>query len=465
MLKLFLMKKIISIVTFLFFLAISFIGCQSEASSIVIANPENLSKTSELTALLERVTLEEQINDNSIDSTACFKLKLPVNLTVNGIAVTIASTNDYSLVTSIFNTTHPAHDEIIFSFPITVIAINGTETILHNQFEFDTLKATCSLPNPSESTVDCFSFTFPITINTYNPSFQLANNYTFTNNSDFLAMLFNLKNEEFYAINYPININYTSAGAVQSKIINNNKELSDQIQQAIANCTHPNECSNPKILVEDLIIYMPFANETRNLIDNLNASSNFTPIYGIDRNGEANSAVYFPNASYYQHLKLNGNEDNSITEEDNFSVSVWFKLDENNSSLTKQFFSKADDPTQTEFTIGAGNHNVPFIGKYTFNLYDTNWVNNANLWTDYSNWHHLVITVDHDNNTVKLYRDGVLQNTRVNSELEVGESITDYFIGDNFKGYLDDLRVYKKTLKPEQVTILYNLAGDSNTCL
>ena len=45
------------------------------------------------------------------------------------------------------------------------------------------------------------------------------------------------------------------------------------------------------------------------------------------------------------------------------------------------------------------------------------------------------------------------------------DEMTQSFLGNSFKGYLDDLRVYKKTLDSNEVQTLYNLEGDSNTCL
>lgn len=461
------MKKIVSLFGLVCMLVIFFGSCQSAENSTSLANPNNVTKNDQLTSLIKRVTFQEVNNDNSVDSTACFKLKLPVSLTVNEQAVTINTVNDYHLVTDILDPSEPEENEIIFSFPITVISVNGIETQLQNQDEFETLKASCEIPNPGEIALNCLSFNYPITTSSYNTAFQLANTYTLNNNTEFFALLFNLSDDEFYAINYPITVNYTSAGIIDVKTINNNEELIDQIQQAIVNCGNPdiNSCTNPKVLINDLIIYMPFAKEIKDLIGGTTAVANFNPVYGTDRDGIANGAIYFPNSNNFQHLKFTGSESNEFEQGDSLSVSLWFKIEQNSSAVLKHFFSRTDDPSETSFTIGIGNNNVPFVGDNQFNLLDNNWVNNSNLWTDYSNWHHLVITINGSSNTVKLYRDGVLRNTAENSNLVFDEDILDYYIGDNFKGYLDDLRVYKKLLKPEEVTILYNLASDNNTCL
>jgi len=97
-------------------------------------------------------------------------------------------------------------------------------------------------------------------------------------------------------------------------------------------------------------------------------------------------------------------------------------------------------------------------------LWDMNWNQDLNLWQDTTNWHHLVITLN-ANFEAKLYRDGVLQNSEAFVNAGIGTTALDYFIGQDFTGFLDDLRVYKKVLTATEVQTLYELEGDCNTCL
>ena len=80
-------------------------------------------------------------------------------------------------------------------------------------------------------------------------------------------------------------------------------------------------------------------------------------------------------------------------------------------------------------------------------------------------YNHLVVTVD-SNNTVRLYRDGVQRNVDENAAIDIGSTpLMNYMLGNGFEGHLDDIRVYKVALNPNQVTTLYNLEADCNNCL
>lgn len=76
-----------------------------------------------------------------------------------------------------------------------------------------------------------------------------------------------------------------------------------------------------------------------------------------------------------------------------------------------------------------------------------------------TNWHHLVVT--YDGVTVRGYMDGVLKDSN-NTPDFVPASLSDYFIGclpgyGLWKGSIDDLRFYSRTLSASDVTALYNL--------
>ena len=75
-----------------------------------------------------------------------------------------------------------------------------------------------------------------------------------------------------------------------------------------------------------------------------------------------------------------------------------------------------------------------------------------------TSWHHLVGT--YDGVTVRSYMDGVLRGTN-NTPDFIPTSLSDYFIGCNpgyapWKGAIDDLRFYSRTLSATDVQLLYN---------
>lgn len=89
-----------------------------------------------------------------------------------------------------------------------------------------------------------------------------------------------------------------------------------------------------------------------------------------------------------------------------------------------------------------------------------------------TNWHHLVGSFDNANNTIKLYVDGVLDASAVETDTP-GTPTSSFLIGsatDNstrvFQGFLDDARVYNRALTATEARNLYNgyyADGDSGT--
>ena len=221
-------------------------------------------------------------------------------------------------------------------------------------------------------------------------------------------------------------------------------------------------CTNATtVLTDNLILYIPFANETKDLVRNWTGDGNYN--YVSDRVGNTNCAIGF-----------NGNEmveipvttTNQIVQGDAFSVSLWFKMQNTNPSNYEILFQKGSSISEG-FQISVFDLNTPVFSDADsgYGLWDDPWNMDANLPNDTTNWHHLVITVD-DSNTVRLYRDGVQRNEDVNATIDIGSTpLMNYILGNGFEGHLDDIRMCNIALNPNQVSTLYNLDADCNVCL
>jgi len=231
-----------------------------------------------------------------------------------------------------------------------------------------------------------------------------------------------------------------------------------EISLAVAECV---VCENPNFLTNDLIIYMPFSNEAINLIDYSSAEN--LPIDFIeDRNGNPTCAVAFDGTN---HLTIPINEDNQLIQGDAFSVSIWFKMQNTNAGDYEGIFQKGQT-TSEGFQLVVYDLNTPLFGDSTnsFGLWDSFWNQEIDVEWENTDWHHLVITVD-ENNTVSLYRDGVIRNFVENSTIDIGSTpLENYFIGLGFQGHLDDLRVYKRALSPNDVGDLYSYNAECFNC-
>ncbi|HLT34071.1 MAG TPA: LamG domain-containing protein, partial [Aquaticitalea sp.] len=146
--------------------------------------------------------------------------------------------------------------------------------------------------------------------------------------------------------------------------------------------------------------------------------------------------------------------------------SLWFKMQNTEMANHEIFFQKGETVTEG-FQIVAFDANTPLFSDstYGYGLWDDDWNQQVDVVWDNTDWHHLVITVD-SNNTVRLYRNGILRNSDENSSIDIGtEPLQNYYIGQGFEGHLDDLRVYKRALSPNEVSELFNLSGDCYQCL
>lgn len=444
-----LIKKLFAVLVF----ALVAFSCQSESFD---ENTEALNSGSPLTTVLMSMTVNNTVEDNVIDSTSCFKVKLPVEVVVNNSPMTIVASSQYDDVAAIFNESPDDEDTISFVFPITVEDEEYKETVIGSQGEFDTMTAAC---NEMADTIgnECVSLTFPISVYSYNSGFQIQNTYTLNSNKELHIMLQNLGPNEYYSIGYPVSLNVNGGAGVT---VNDNDELEKAINAALQGCKQGG-CTNPGILVDGLSLYMTFSN---GIAQDLKGNDVVVPsdiVFTTDREGNQNCAIAF---NGLQFLQIPKNTDNAIIQGQAYSVSLWFRMQNTNGGDVEKLFSKGNVEGEG-FQLMIKELNAPlFLAGNSNGLVDTDWKVDAALPVDTGNWHHLAVTVDVNNN-IRFYRDGELRNSQNASSADIGSEAMDYFIGSGFTGFLDDLRVYKKVLSPEEVQILFELEGDCNTCL
>ncbi|MCO6146818.1 LamG domain-containing protein [Flavobacterium sp. NRK1] len=428
------------------------ISCQNDSIS---ENTEALNNSSSLTAMLKSMAVNETASDNVLDSTSCFKVKLPVKVVVNNLQMDIVSEADFNNVEAVFNADDNDEDSISFVYPVVLENSDYEEVIVNNEQEFDALKDSCAEIFQYIGD-NCVTFVFPMTIYSYDSGFQMQDTYIVNNNEELYKAINILGPNEYYSIRYPVSLNVNEGAGVT---VNDNNELVDALNNALEGCQQGG-CSNPQILVDDLLFYLTFSN---GIAKDLKGNEVIVPSdisFTADRNGNQNCAIVFNGT---QFLQIHGNTNNSIVQGDAFSVSFWFRMQNVNNNDIEKFFAKGNTDDEG-FNIAARDLNASVFKAGTVQLIDTDWKTDVALPVDTQNWHHLTITVD-TANTISLYRDGELKASQQFSEADISANILDYYIGDGCKGYMDDLRVYKKALLPDEVQILFELEGDCNTCL
>ncbi len=441
---------------FLVLLATAGIMVSCQESSAVEDTSGALSPASTLTNLLGIIAVNPTGLDNPVDSVACFNVKLPVQVIVNGQEINVQSEADYATVEAAYNQSSTDADILNYVYPVTIIYPDYSQMVVGSVNQFNQLKNAC---NTAIDYVNngCVAINYPITLFAYNSSFQVENTYDIGDNEELYAFLLGLEADEYYSLSYPIS--FTANG--QTIVVNSNADFEAAAQTALAACDivvpNPSGCDNPGVLTDDLVVYMTFSNSLADLKGAYTTATDST--FVTDRSGNANCALAF-NGS--QQVQITSNATNSIAQGDTFSVSLWFKMQNTEMGDYEHLFRKGLQG-QAGFNISVYDMNTPLFGVPSAQVWDNNWNQDNTLWNDTTNWHHLVITYD-ANSTARIYRDGVLQNTE-NFNATIGATALDYYLGQNFTGFLDDLRVYKKALTDAEVQTLFGLEGDCNTCL
>jgi hypothetical protein len=162
--------------------------------------------------------------------------------------------------------------------------------------------------------------------------------------------------------------------------------------------------------------------------------------FGDDRKGRKKSAIYF-DSTYGATIKL-------VPQQTNTSLSVWIKY----KSQTQGSIGVISD-------FGDGPH--LFQGENILSGIVESQPNGSS--GDYSspintNWHHVVIT--YDGSHIKMYLDNVLQFSQSWPGTIAPQKVTYYLAkfwpNEYWKGYMDDLRFYSRTLTASDVQLLYN---------
>lgn len=127
-------------------------------------------------------------------------------------------------------------------------------------------------------------------------------------------------------------------------------------------------------------------------------------------------------------------------------------------------------PTQVNsdnvlFTYGTGSGDYVYGGSFNpNNIYNFTYLSNLAYATQtfVNNWKHLVYTYEETSKTAKIYVDGVLRATgtyntwnTLNTQLFYLGSLFGASSGKYF-GYIDDLKIYSRTLNDSEVAALFN---------
>jgi gliding motility-associated-like protein len=194
-----------------------------------------------------------------------------------------------------------------------------------------------------------------------------------------------------------------------------------------------------------LLMHFPFNGNT-NEIANSTLVNALNPQFGQDRIGQANNAYYFPgnNTSY-----ISGNMPELL--DNDYTYSLWINSDQPGRTGNEWIFAFGERYTAQHLGIVGGDLRFGTWGSAGFNAGNSFFSNG---------WVHVLVTFEKATNEHVIYIDGVQIN---NGTRASNFSTTDFVIGTQifhtnelFKGFVDDLYVWKRKLTADEISDVYN---------
>ena len=227
-------KKYFSFFVFLAF----FTACQTGSIEEVHSTKETITKTTPLTTEVQRVAMQKTSQDNIIDKSSCFMIKLPYVVTVNTIQISINSPADYQLVLNNINAFSNDNDIVSIHFPVNVLYSDYSQKSVTNQANLDALISNCQSDQNGFGKINCLTINYPISISVYDSNYQIASSISIIDNMAMFNFIANLADNKFIAITYPITIKDQNG---QNVVITANSQFEDVIKNAVDNCSdNPN---------------------------------------------------------------------------------------------------------------------------------------------------------------------------------------------------------------------------------
>jgi len=228
----------------------------------------------------------------------------------------------------------------------------------------------------------------------------------------------------------------------------------------------------PSGLKANTIAYYTFGNGSlKDISGNGNDLTNPTTASpGVDRSGNVGCAYRFNGSTTLQEYLTTSNT-SFLSSLSQFSISLWYQPTDSARKGGIYEILMARDSTIPDLK------NCP----WTLALYDCRravfYRENSYVWDETimpktsgsgfscdsevyvrtGGWHHLVAVFDNNNaNKVKLYRDGVMQSTTQSGSAANAPVLDngDLFIGNYYKGSLDDIIIFNKALSQAEVNDL-----------
>ncbi|WP_418263014.1 hypothetical protein [Flavobacterium faecale] len=224
------MKKLRIITGMALVALLGFTSCQNEIDEVSGDNPNGTNSTTANN--IRRTTMYDGSFDDFLDGASCSSIVLPATATVNGIKITLFSQLDYQQVISIIGRYNDDQDSVVLQFPLKVKTSNYSEVTVNNQNEYNAIVNACTQAEAEgRDAIKCIKFNFPLTLLTYNLTFEQTGSVVITSKQQLYTYMSNTNNNELFALQYPIRITFSDNTTIS---INSDAELQSSINECRA---------------------------------------------------------------------------------------------------------------------------------------------------------------------------------------------------------------------------------------
>lgn len=212
-------------------------------------------------------------------------------------------------------------------------------------------------------------------------------------------------------------------------------------------------------LDSSLVLYYPFnGNANDSSVNHINGTLMNGPTYTTDHLDNPNSALLFDGIDDYV-LSDSSLILDSLVEP--FTITAWIRIDDWYTGIWAPMISKSNF-SNVQFRIVMANNSTYWLAPFS----TCGALQGVNL-PPVNSWFYL--TLIQDLNNIYIYIDGTLTNSFTCSDLIVTNNspmtVGNDPHGDNeyFNGAIDEVRIYKRLLLPDEVNVLTGLNSISST--
>jgi len=209
------------------------ISCSSEEPIDFKSNEsETLTANSVISQLMERTVSNDGSHDNIVDGSSCFDIRLPYQVLINDLEITINSEDDLKFIEELFDAVDSDDDILDIIFPIVVTMADYSELTINDISDLKEIAEKC-VEGGNDDDIECIDVIYPVTLFTYDINLEKTGSITILNDMEMRRFFAGLEENDLISIDFPVMFETFDGTKITA---NNNQELIDAIELAKETC-------------------------------------------------------------------------------------------------------------------------------------------------------------------------------------------------------------------------------------